>query len=529
MTSAITGNALRDRLLTQLSADRPQKSDAWIQVLSSANNKNLLGLIAQGDLRSITELAEKAGRAQPNVSRSITALVEAGLIAITSEGRRSVPALTAFGIEKAETLGLSGTQSLEEAQNSEAAEGTIFAVRAEVTTDLLEDDCIPGDLLMSLKLQGEADPRFVRFSTDLNELAISLLASWWRVLYRRDAPYRFADFRMSSKATTPFLSCAFKSTGKRIDIIARNISEDSVSLLPEKQFYGIDVFEKRLLEEFIRPTVQLLRSRHRYDRPLQSCLYRLEDSRSQNAESQFCRTAGALGLSPYDLPASVLKEVRSLIDWMPGEESRLEFSSAVLEEELVEGTQWVRSEITSKGAGNRLSGLPELRKMCSQLINDPGPRPWAKGRECARAAREAIGIGTDVSLGGVRGIGQLVSSNPNLSLGAHAPGSLRAFQAWCGDAPTVVLEDEGPTGSAFILARAVGDYLVFGDKSACVADLYTDRQAVGRAFAAEFIAPAEGVVSMVEEGYPLRKVAAHYGSSVETAHRQYENNRSLVH
>jgi hypothetical protein len=42
------------------------------------------------------------------------------------------------------------------------------------------------------------------------------------------------------------------------------------------------------------------------------------------------------------------------------------------------------------------------------------------------------------------------------------------------------------------MARAIGDYLVFGSREASIVDIYSDRQAVGRAFAAEFMAPAEG-------------------------------------
>jgi Zn-dependent peptidase ImmA (M78 family) len=74
------------------------------------------------------------------------------------------------------------------------------------------------------------------------------------------------------------------------------------------------------------------------------------------------------------------------------------------------------------------------------------------------------------------------------------------------------------------MARAIGDYLVFGSREASIVDIYSDRQAVGRAFAAEFMAPAEGVVRMIEEGISLNTVAEHYGVVREVVRRQYANN-----
>ena len=75
------------------------------------------------------------------------------------------------------------------------------------------------------------------------------------------------------------------------------------------------------------------------------------------------------------------------------------------------------------------------------------------------------------------------------------------------------------------MSRAIGDYSVFGSRDASIVDIYSDRQAVGRAFAAEFMAPAEGVVRMIEEeGTPIDMVAAHYGVIRKVVRWQYENN-----
>jgi hypothetical protein len=74
------------------------------------------------------------------------------------------------------------------------------------------------------------------------------------------------------------------------------------------------------------------------------------------------------------------------------------------------------------------------------------------------------------------------------------------------------------------MSRAVGDYLVFGSHEAPIANIYSDRQALGRAFAAELMAPAEGVVHMIDnEQLPVAAVANHYGVVTDVIIHQYEN------
>src|SRR5205807_8552723 len=101
---------------------------------------------------------------------------------------------------------------------------------------------------------------------------------------------------------------------------------------------------------------------------------------------------------------------------------------------------------------------------------------------------------------------------------------LRGFQAHGDSNPVIVAKDEGPNSTAFLVTRAVGDYLVYGSREAPIANIYSDRQAVGRAFAAEFMAPAEGVIHMIDqEKLPVAAVADHYGVIRDVIIHQYEN------
>lgn len=90
----------------------------------------------------------------------------------------------------------------------------------------------------------------------------------------------------------------------------------------------------------------------------------------------------------------------------------------------------------------------------------------------------------------------------------------------------MVVRDEGPSSTLFLIARAIGDYAWFGSREAPITDRYTNRQALGRAFAAEFLAPAAGVIQMVEdEERSFGEVAAHYGVHAAVVQHQYDNAR----
>ena len=267
-----------------------------------------------------------------------------------------------------------------------------------------------------------------------------------------------------------------------------------------------------------------MRLRKRYDRPIHSKLARLKDTLSQKAELTFARTAGALGASPYALSSDEAQQVRALIAMMPDEEPRLDYASAVLTEEREAASEWTRSEIGKHGERNAMEILNELANSPGLSRKDKTARPYQVGIALAASLREHFKLAPDVSVAGVSRLATIFGAD-DFQASSSAPASLRAFQSQVRDAPTIVAEDEGPRNTAFILARATGDFLAFQSKASCVADLYTDRQAVGRAFAAEFLAPARGVVTMIEEeDQPISRVADHYGVPYEVISNQFTNN-----
>jgi DNA-binding transcriptional ArsR family regulator len=223
MSKLISGQTLRDRLLERVKSPPAIPSEAWVQVLAAPGNRELLGLIAQRQPQSINELSELAGRAQPNVSRSLTALIQAGLVEVKPQGRASVPSLTALGGEKAQDFGL--VERAREPEVTPSDHGvTLDAPRLSISFEGKEtgdSDAMPGDLVLTIPPRANHELVVAKQGGDLNTIVLRILDQWWRILYRRDAPYKVGEFSAVEASSTRQVSFAVRSMGNRIEQLGR--------------------------------------------------------------------------------------------------------------------------------------------------------------------------------------------------------------------------------------------------------------------------------------------------------------------
>lgn len=517
MAKTISASAMRDRLLAPIKTG--STGNDWVRVLGVPGHRELLGLIARHNPPSIGALAELAGRAQPNISRALTALVGSELVVLDVNGRRSIPRITESGATRARELGL--LEDATPAPSISISDDGLFSIELDQVQSP-ETNTILGTLTTWLWLTSAKEEVPARFHGDLDALTLRVLENWWRLLYRRDAPFRLWDFAVEPQAGTSFALLATVQ-GTQIHFQARSAMGRMLDLEHASRVFAVSALEEHLLDDLIRP----LASRHwlegRSARPLHALLRRIDDSREQPAERAFCRTAGALGLSPYDLDDERAAQIRDLVALIDDEDARLDFSSAVLGDALGEGQLWTRQELDKFRERNTMPVLTKLREVCAAKLNAVA-RPYRQGYALARIARDYLNLKEDMPINGVTRIATLLGADGSFALSSDAPGALRAFQSVVGNVPTFVVEDEGPRSSAFTLARGVGDFLAFGSRASCVAGIYTDRQAVGRAFAAEFMAPRSAVEKMVEdEDQPMSRIADHFGVSPSVVNRQYQN------
>ena len=436
---------------------------------------------------------------------------------------------TAFGRDKVVELGLS------DAGPPSAPEPVLAVVTGVDDRPFLsvafddqpsaEGDALDGAVLAAFTERGYDEPTIARAAGDVNGFALWMLDRWWRLLYRRDAPLKLGATFAAADGDQRF-SVALRSMGGHIERIIRRSDGNSVPLADGAHSIALDGCERALIDGLLRPAVSRMHARGRFDRPVEARLARLEDTYANPRDLQFARTAGALGSSAYDLDDADAESVRTLVAMIPDEDARLDFASAVLAEQVVEASAWVREETASHGVRNRLDALPALSRYLRPQL-ETWPKPHRRGTEMARLVRKHLGLAAEVAIGSAADLHALFGDR-GFEASPGAPGELRAFQSRCGDTPTVVVGDEGPESTAFTLARAIGDCLAFASPTSCVANLYTERQAVGRAFAAEFIAPRDGVVRMIEDDERTpSQVARHYGTTTTVVRHQWENNRHL--
>jgi DNA-binding transcriptional ArsR family regulator len=523
MSKSISGSEMRDRLLARLK--EPARHEEWVQVLAAQGNRDLLGLIARFRPRSIGALAELAGRAQPNVSRALNALVAANLVTVETLGRLSVPRITELGVNKARELGL--LEAVQEPGSGEPGERPLFAVTFPEQPDAngngVGEDANFGRLTTWIGTRSSEASCAACAELDLDTVGRHLLSHWWRMLYRRNAPLRLWDFAFGDRGERLF-SFMVTAQGSGLRLSARGKDGSMLDLEPGLANTSVTMFERHLLDEIIRPIAARHRLCGRLAKPLHNLLARIEDSRSQAAEQSFCRAAGSLGVSPYDLGDDKVARIHELIDRFPDEDARLEFGSAVLLDMLDDGQHWISSELEVHGDSNRMHCLADLRSRCKPKADWVSEKPYNQGYAWANAVRAEHGFAADQPIGGLDGLSRILGAKGKIGLGPPAPGSLRGFLAADASEPVIIVAGKHEKSNAFVLARAMGDYLVFGSRAACVADLYTDRQAVGRAFAAELLAPRSAIIEMKEgEEKSETHIADHFGVSSWVIERQYEN------
>jgi DNA-binding MarR family transcriptional regulator len=517
MTRKISGTELRHRLLSRIGSSHGEASEVErIEALAPAGHRELLVVIAQLRPRSVTELAKLVGRHQPNVSRGLAALARADLLRLVPDGRTSVPSLTEEGVRKASELaGEIEVRSLLQAnKEASAVAAPIFHTEFEnVDAVDLRTDEVFGLIRLNF------ERKFSSSAIDLNEIALRIVRNWWPMLYRRDDPFPICSMTLEDQIRPVVGRLLIRSLGARVEFVVRAEDEAQSNLLSVA--ISEHSMSEMLRDRLLKPVSEYLERGRRLDRPLHAQLRRLEDVLQYPQEVEFAKTAGALGVSPHGISGGLADGIHRLIEEMPEENTRLDFASSTLPDTFEAELNWSRDELRARRKTNALGRLAELKMEARH-----GGSPWRTGKSAAQALRRKMHLRPDASIGGIDGLRGLLDAK-RFEVSMESSGPLLGYRGSLQERPVIIVRDMGPNGNAFLLARAVGDYLTHNDREAPITDVHSDRQAVGRAFAAEFLAPSNAVVGMIEHEKKTKAwVAAHFGVDTKVIAHQYENNAS---
>ncbi len=250
-----------------------------------------------------------------------------------------------------------------------------------------------------------------------------------------------------------------------------------------------------------------------------------EIQRTDPEEEAFCLAAARLGLDPYaeteDVADQVLRASSEL-----GEDIAEDFLNAVDPTRIAAALEWI---VDARGVVSRAGAPIEATAWLRQQVrrqgraNDRGDRPWEIGWRQAREVRTLLDMTVETAF------------DPDQYVRSEVRrGAERSLQALGGvpetGPPVLVLgRQQSQQTSRFTLARALWRILYRDERLFLVTGAHTERQRAERAFAAELLAPAEGVAARlgddVDTATPedLELVAEHFGVSSMVVEHQVGN------
>jgi hypothetical protein len=237
-------------------------------------------------------------------------------------------------------------------------------------------------------------------------------------------------------------------------------------------------------------------------------------------EAEFCIAAARLGLDPY----SEAEPYEGLILQAAGElHGNLlgDFLDAADPVHMHEGLTWIRTATLDLGRAQRPPDALELRHALRNTVLSRNDRVWELGWSQAETVRRTLELADTDTFDPERYFTAL--PRPIGDRGLRMVG--------------VMAEESGPAAfmngrgrpQRFTLSRAFWHYLWESDPVFLVTTAYTERQKVERAFAAELLAPADGIRKLLgtdpRDAVPedLDGIAEHFGVSSMVIEHQVEN------
>ncbi len=207
-------------------------------------------------------------------------------------------------------------------------------------------------------------------------------------------------------------------------------------------------------------------------------------------EIEFSRAAALLGVDPFDVRDDVADDIMAF--WERTDTSvRADALALANGGDLSSIAGWLNDALGSVTRRRRGTDWRDIRR----ALPPPKPEvePWVQGWQLARLARGQVGAN-----GGPIDLRTGPLAVPRRE--THPP-STRIHGLVGTDTPACVTAPRGKSGTRFLQARALGDYLGRTTTGpGLLSSLATDRQAQARAFAAEFLAPAASLRERMTAG-----------------------------
>lgn len=270
------------------------------------------------------------------------------------------------------------------------------------------------------------------------------------------------------------------------------------------------------ISDFIDSTVRRLE-----DKGIAGTLLQDEWAAIQHAdesERDFCLAAAAWGQDPYDTPSEVAQQLHATEARIGSSALLADLARAVPLGRLGDSSEWLLE--AANALDPRVVSLPILGPL--DWSSTAGVPPWRIGYERARRLRGLLGLDPRITapVEELLAVGQTQSSAPT-----NIDALIRAEDA--SSLAVVVGAGASPKAKRFASARAIGRHCIspaMGPSLLTRTALYTER--TERAFAAEFLAPADGIADILAGDFSddaLQRAADHFNVHSILVQHQVEN------
>ncbi len=362
-------------------------------------------------------------------------------------------------------------------------------------------------------------------------LVNGVVHDWWSIFGARDQEISLKNYR------TGYLipDIRIKFDGAVFEIAAF----ESAYTDPDLRFWGgtTEVLSRAegeaWLSSLIKDVLAQLRSQGIRGTSAMQRWRRVQLSQ-RSGEREFCEAAGSLGLDPYQIADDVADFIEKAEAIFKGE-SLVEFMSGSREVDHSRLIGWVDRMTHMKGLKYRLADLRAIVESIAHEVPLGRAEPaWAAGYRRARAMRRKLDLKQNHRFGSFQDLARLLGASGNYNLAPKVNG-INALRREAFNDIHVHIRNHGESESAsarhlFALARAIGDAACFPEPETSPINRLRQafRQAAGRAFAAEFLAPIEEIRSMQEDEHDEYSIANEFGVSTMVIEHQVENRERII-
>lgn len=253
-------------------------------------------------------------------------------------------------------------------------------------------------------------------------------------------------------------------------------------------------------------------------------------------EEEFCRVAGGIGWDPYALS----EKERDLVQKIDRELTHdvLEQAVPILDPAKLDAD--IEAIVRGLRVGREARvPLLEFRKMRGVIVgiagNEPYATPWKVGYDLAHEARRHLGLNGQ-ALPSFEAIGRAIAESPAVLEAATRPVDFGAAALVDGlvaqaesDDPGFAFQDRHDESLRFHFCRALAEVLMHPGQDSLITRAKSDRQRLSRAFAAEFLAPADALRERIRTSEigedDVARLTKEFGVSSFVIQHQLENHQ----